>query len=86
MSKSRAKVEESSTEPIGVAAFFGTWPGDETAADLERMLDEVRHPERQKPDDLIERLAKIAAAAKALAEESADALEEARRNREDLGE
>ena len=26
----------------GVAAFFGTWPGDETDADLEAMLREVR--------------------------------------------
>ena len=26
----------------GVAAFFGTWPGDETAADFERMLREIR--------------------------------------------
>lgn len=26
----------------GVAAFFGTWPGDESAADFERMLREIR--------------------------------------------
>ena len=29
----------------GVAAFFGTWPGDETDEDLDHMLRDLRHAE-----------------------------------------
>jgi hypothetical protein len=32
----------SETGKRGVAAFFGTWPGDETDAELEAMVRDVR--------------------------------------------
>jgi hypothetical protein len=36
----RIKASEMGKE--GVAAFFGTWPGDETDADLDAMIQELR--------------------------------------------
>ncbi len=38
----RQIIAESGKRKKGVAAFFGIWPGDESAEDFERMLREVR--------------------------------------------
>ncbi len=36
------RIEPSSRQRQGVPAFFGTWPGEETDEDFERMLAELR--------------------------------------------
>jgi len=43
---------EESGEPTGVAAFFGTWPGEETDVDFLAALDEIRKPASETSDYL----------------------------------
>jgi hypothetical protein len=51
-----AAAERSEPAPGGVAAFFGTWPGDETDEELQAQLNEVRGktPARPKLDERVE--------------------------------
>jgi len=37
------KIKPSETGKRGVASFFGTWPGDETDAELEAMLRQFEY-------------------------------------------